>query len=428
MGPVRWLAEKDLRRFAADKNGAAMTLVVPVVLAALLGSIFGPREKAAELSLLVVDLDETPNSAQFVKAIDDDPSLSIEQTTEADARSRLETGDAAVAVVLPKGTGAALTPAAMFGGDPVPVQVLHDPSRKTEADLCVGMITKITMQEVGRRFSDRAAMRSMFEGLKESMAAASKELSLEERAWLALFDQAIALADGELAKDDGQDDLGGGGLEPPLKLEKASVTAAGPASGYNSYSHNFSGMLCMFLLFWALDAGKELIVERESGALTRIRLSPVTSAQILTGRAVSTWIIAMVMSACVYVFGMLVFGVQILGSVPGFLLVIVCQGAFIAGFAVLLAGVGRTERQIANVATFAILIMSFLGGVWMPSFILPTWVQSVSQVLPTYWATEGLAAMTWRALPLSAAFLPCGVLAGMGLACGVIGWRTARWD
>ena len=47
--------------------------------------------------------------------------------------------------------------------------------------------------------------------------------------------------------------------------------------------------------------------------------------------------------------------------------------------------------------------MVMLGGAWVPSFVFPEWLQTVSLFVPTRWAVDGLDAMTWRGLGLDAA-------------------------
>ena len=57
--------------------------------------------------------------------------------------------------------------------------------------------------------------------------------------------------------------------------------------------------------------------------------------------------------------------------------------------------------------------MVMLGGAWVPSFIFPPWLQTVSMWMPTHWAVDGLDAMTWRGLPLQDALLPVAAIAGL---------------
>ena len=426
MNIIRWLVHKDLSRFFADRNGALLTFVIPMVLAALLGTLFGNAGESTAVELLVVDRDDSAETKSLVEALEADETLKVTVTTEDEARALVEKGDAAVAIILPEGAGKALNPLAMFTGKPVPAQLLHDPSQKVQANLCAGLVTKILMQEVGKKLGDPKYMSGMMKQI-QGMLLMSGRGDPDSQRWIKVIADAIELTEGEEGEDASSSPLGGG-FSPPLKLEKEAVTAAGPAAGYNSYAHSFAGMLCMFLLFWALDAGKETIAEKKSGALLRVRMSPASRGQALVARSLSVVVVSLLMSVAVYGLGILVFGIEVLGSVPGFLMVIVSQAFFIGGMTLLLIGLAKSERQMMNIGSFAVLIMSFLGGAWMPSFILPEWVQGVAQVLPTHWSTEGLAAMTWRGLPFEDAIVPSAVLVLEGLACAVIGWVTYRWD
>ncbi len=427
MNVIRWLVHKDLSRFFADRNGALLTFVIPMVLAALLGTLFGNAGETTVVELLVVDRDESAETKALVEALEADETLQVTVTTEDEARAMVEKGDAAVAIILPKGAGTALTPLAMFTGNPLPAQLLHDPSQKVQANLCSGLVTKIVMQEVGKKLGDPKYLSGMMKQL-QAMLQLTGRGDPDTQRWVKVIADAIDLTEtGNNDKDEATSPLGGG-FKPPIKIEKEAVTAAGPAAGYNSYAHSFAGMLCMFLLFWALDAGKETIAEKKGGALLRVRMSPASIGQSLAARALSVIIVSLLMSLAVYGLGILVFGIEILGSVPGFVLVIFSQAFFIGGMTLLLIGLAKTERQMMNIGSFAVLIMSFLGGAWMPSFILPEWVQGIAQVLPTYWSTDGLAAMTWRGLAFEDALIPSAMLLVQGCICGVIGWFSYRWD
>jgi ABC-2 type transport system permease protein len=74
-------------------------------------------------------------------------------------------------------------------------------------------------------------------------------------------------------------------------------------------------------------------------------------------------------------------------------------------------------------ATFATLIMVMLGGAWVPAFLFPQWLQSITLAVPTRWAVDGLDAMTWRGLPMEAAWP--AILAQLGFAA-LFGW-LALW-
>jgi ABC-2 type transport system permease protein len=37
-----------------------------------------------------------------------------------------------------------------------------------------------------------------------------------------------------------------------------------------------------------------------------------------------------------------------------------------------------------------------LGGLWLPSFVLPGWARDLALSLPTTWAMRGLDGVTWQ--------------------------------
>ena len=439
MTELYWLVRKDLLRFCSDRHGAILTIFMPVILGMLLGLLFAPRSTNDLVQLVLIDEDKTPESRELSKALEAHNAISVEASDRDSARKLLETGDRRLALILPKGTGAKLTPMAIFSGAKIDVPLWYDPSAAAEADIATGLIMQVTMQEIGKMFADRSRLTESFDSLEKLISLdpqGSPTLRAFLRAgveWSESTDKAEttrtpggAETASRTADDTANSSKSNSGFSPPLALKKEAVVASTRPVKYNSYAHNFAGMLCMFILFWALDAAKELVIERERGVEARVRLTPCPMALVLLARAISTTLVGLLIALAVYTAAMGVFGVRIHGSWLGFMLIILCTAISAAGFAIFLAGIGGSERQIQNIGTFFVLISSFVGGAWFPSFLMPEWMQTIGYALPTFWATDGLAAMTWRGLPLSYAYLPCGVLIGMGGLATMIGIRSYR--
>ena len=421
-----WVLKKDLRRFFADRRGAILTVLLPVMLASLFGMMFAPRKSSEALGLLVADEDHGPRVRAFVEAVVASPSFDATEVDSATARKRLAEGDASLALVLPAGTDAALKPAAMFGGERGSVELLYDPSHQAERSMAVGLLTELLMRQMSAAFSDQTQRTGMFDDLDHEIAALPE--TPERKKLRQFFAQGRELGLDPAPSAEGEPESEGAGLGPPLDFVAKEVAAKGEVAGYNSYAHSFAGMLLMYLLFAGQSAARRLLVEREEGTLLRVRLAPVRPSAVLLGSAASASIIALLATVVVYAVGIAVFGVQVRGSWPGFALVVAAQAAFVGGFGLLLAGLGRSDQQIAAIGSLVVLLLSVLGGAMVPSFIMPPWVRAVSQALPTYWATKGLAAMTWRGLGFEAALLPAAVLAGSGVLIGFVGLRRFRWE
>jgi ABC-2 type transport system permease protein len=95
--------------------------------------------------------------------------------------------------------------------------------------------------------------------------------------------------------------------------------------------------------------------------------------------------------------GTFVFGAAGADGISGLaaLGIMVLATAFAAmGIAMALASLVTTERQVDTVSTLVILMMSALGGSWMPIFIMPDWMQVVARGTVNFWAIEGFHNVT----------------------------------
>jgi ABC-2 type transport system permease protein len=99
-----------------------------------------------------------------------------------------------------------------------------------------------------------------------------------------------------------------------------------------------------------------------------------------------------------------------------------------ATFGLLVAALGRTPGTARGVSTLAVLVMVMLGGAWIPTFLFPKWVQTITVVVPARWAVDGLDATTWRGLGLSSAVMPTLALLGFAAAFALITVNRFRWE
>jgi ABC-2 type transport system permease protein len=80
------------------------------------------------------------------------------------------------------------------------------------------------------------------------------------------------------------------------------------------------------------------------------------------------------------------------------------------------AALGGNEGRARSVAILVILVLSMLGGLWLPSFLLPSWAQKLALALPTTWAAEGFEGVTWQGMGWPGALRCAGVLLAFSAA------------
>ena len=424
--PILAMVRKDLRLFFSDRRAVIMSFALPIAIASFFGAIFpGPNRNAepARIAVTVVDEDGSAISAALVAGARSDANLAVTTATAAEARARVRRGASSVAIVIPAGFGDQAGRALFGGGDKPQVDVLYDPSHTAEVAMVRGIVTEHAMQAVSRAmFSGESGRRIVGETLERLDAS-----TMPEEQWRRL--RSVLTATREFLAERERSGAGGptAGLTLPYTVRAEAVTA-GAGVAYNGYAHAFAGMGVQFLLFATANLGIELLLERQRGLWKRLRSAPVSRYALLAGKAASGTVIALMTLLVSFGFAMLVFGVRISGSVLGFLCVAVACSLMAATFGVLVAAVGRTPATARGVTTFAVLLMVMLGGAWVPTFVFPAWLQRLTVVVPARWAVDGLDAMTWRGLALSAAVVPTLVLLGFAALFAVLALTRFRWE
>jgi ABC-2 type transport system permease protein len=422
-----WIVRKDLAVFFADKKGAMMVILVPLLLGLLMGTIFAPSDGPSPITVVVADEDGGAQVAALVERLGAEPSIEIERTDAAAARAGVESGNIGVAIHFASGTSDKLSAAAMFGnGDRGGATLWVDPSRAIEADIVAGLLTKAMMETVFSQISDPSAQREMFEDLRSTMGPAADRPELA-----AFLDQGMAFSDEAEVQAGAQPVDGEGpapGMQPPLDVSVESVVAGGPTSGFNSYAHTFAGMLMQFLLFSAATYAKGLFAERSAGTLDRVRMTRAGPTTILLGTATAVAIICLLATAVIFGVGVLFFDIQLGSGLPAFIIVAMGQAMFVGSFALLLAGLANSDKQLDSVATLVILFLCFVSGAWVPSFMLPHFFEAAGPLIPTRWVLDGMAGATWRGLGIGHALQCFGALFGFSAVFAAIGIKRFRWS
>ncbi len=183
-----------------------------------------------------------------------------------------------------------------------------------------------------------------------------------------------------------------------------------------------------FILFMGIELGVALLLSRRLGLWKRLRAAPVSRTLLLGSQLASGMLIATILLLVIFLAAIAFFGVRIEGSIVGFLGVAIAFALLTASFGLLIAAVGKTPEATRGLALFATLVMVMLGGAWVPTFIFPAWLQTLSLGVPTRWAIDGLDAMTWRGLGIEAALAPIGVLLAFSAVFSVIAIVRFDWD
>jgi ABC-2 type transport system permease protein len=415
------LVRKDLILFRSDRRALILNLVVPIVLASFFGYLFGGSgtPRTGRIDVALVRQDDSAVSNRIGAGLKADANLNVTDMVRADAETQVRAGKQKVAIVLPAGFGAAAGQALFRPGDKPVIELLYDPSQSAVLGMVKGMLTQQVMQTV---MADMFNGKSGLEFTQRSLADLERQAAAEPDAGAGANVERAALKDflGSLktfqtrlppapapAAAAGVADAPPGsraatGMSVPYATRDLAITSGKSVQGYNGYAHAFAGMGVQFILFMGIDMGIGILLAQRSGVWNRLLAAPVSLTTVLLARAASAAVIAFCLMCILFLFAMLVFRVDV-ANPAGFLGVAAGYAVLVASFGLLIAAFGRTPEAARGLATLAALVMVMLGGAWVPSFLFPDWIQTVSLAVPTRWAIDGFDAMTWRGLGTGAA-------------------------
>ena len=165
---------------------------------------------------------------------------------------------------------------------------------------------------------------------------------------------------------------------------------------------------------------------REMKILKRLRVTPVSPVFIL-GIELSMYIVYCAVSLATLSVAALLWGVQLHGSLLGFLGSWVLTMLSSLSIGMLVGGVAKNTKQASVIASILYFPMLVFSGTTLPIEVMPKAMQKIVSVFPL---TQGLTMMknTFLGISTGSVLLPVGVMAGAAALCVGLSVRFFRWE
>jgi ABC-2 type transport system permease protein len=390
-----------LLRMWHGRTEILLTFVVPIAFFTIFAFIFDEQiglGKSPRVNLALVDEDGTPLSREFLVALAEQETLRVYSPTDQgdqpyvftaidEARELVLQGALPLAVVIPDGWEASFTTA---GVEAVSLELLADSSDPVATQV----VSALIRQTSGQVLADRARRQIQ------------TVLSLSP-------DQFTASVVGRLTA--------------PVGIDVVDLFAAGKANPV--VSMYAAGIAVMFLLFGAVGNSGTLLEEEENQTLERLMCSELSMSQLLGGKWLLMILVGIVQVTVMFAWAQLTFGVDLLGHLPGFLMMTVVTAGAASSFALVLATLCKSRVQLNAVAVILILCMSALGGSMVPRYVMSETMQDFGKMTFNAWALDGYLKVFWRDLPTVALVPELSVLVTVAIVLFVVARRLARrWE
>jgi ABC-2 type transport system permease protein len=405
-----------------DRVAQALVFLLPIIFFSIFASVFGNqgRDSTSRIRIAVVDEDGSELSRRIVKGLQDEKSLRVRATVDADgkgaaldraaAEGLVRNGDVPVAVILPKGLGET---AAAFGqsANAVRIQLLADVSDPVAPQMVNGLLQKVSMT---------AAPDLMMQGGMQQFEQHAGALTPQQRAAVDAWLPQIRPGDSQGTAAAGQGAFG-------IGVDTVDVMRQGQSESLVSFYA--AGVGVMFLLFSVSGASGSLLDEVDTGTLDRV----LSTRLGMTGLLAAKWLFLTVMGVAqltvMFTWGRIAFGLELEKHLPGFFVMTAFTAAAAAGFGLLLATVARTRAQLSGMSTIIILTMSAVGGSMFPRFLMSETMQRFGLLTFNAWALDGYLKVFWRNAPIWALWPQVLVLTGLTLVFMMAARLFARrWE
>ena len=431
MSMILSIAKNRLWNLRRDRAAMVLSFAVPLVFFTVFASIFGRgsgRSATNPVKVVVVDEDRSESSRRFVSALEAESALKVATAaagkdvkdgagapyTAATAEAAVRAGDYPVAIVLPKGFG---DRPIRFGpsGERSKVLLLSDPSDPVAPQVLAGLLQKVAMTAM----PDAMARAGIEEVEKWSGGLTPEQRTRLEESVAGIRRQLPAAGAAPSKSADP-----GSGLVDVVSRNVVGETKKNPLIAFYA-----AGIGVMFLLFSAAGAGGALIEEAETGTLDRILSTRVTMTRLLAGKLAYLAGLAASQLLVMFLWGALVFGLEMRGHWAGFLIMTVATALAASTFGLLLAALSRSRMQLVALSNLLVLVMSALGGSMFPRFLMPELMQKIGLITLNAWAIDGFQKVFWREEPVINLAPQVLVLCGIALTFFLLARRVARrWE
>lgn len=372
---------KEYKVLVRDKAGLAITFIMPTVLILIITLIQDTTFRSvneASVPLVFVDRDHDSLSITLEKYLVNSKFFVItkKKLSNDEVKKEVATGNYFIGIIIPENTSTQLRQRTTqridklmnsFSGDTSEV-ILID-TNKLKLQLYFDPITKksfkTTISNSVERIISKIEMESMLNALNER------------------FKEDFPLA-------------------TPAKLETEPIVAMNEEyASYNnstiipnSVQHNVPAWTLFAMFFICIPLAGNIIKERDDGSAFRLLTMPGSYMTVILGKMLTYVIVSVIQFAlmlCVGIYILPMLGLPQLNignNLPALFVVAFSAGLAATGFGLLVGTIATSHDQASLFGAVFVIILAAIGGIWVPTFVMPDMMKKFSVISPLNWGLE----------------------------------------
>lgn len=160
-----------------------------------------------------------------------------------------------------------------------------------------------------------------------------------------------------------------------------------PDLNYKTYM--VPGILVLLVtMIGAFLSGMNLVREKEIGTIEQLNVTPIKKYELIIGKLLPFWIIAMFDLVFGMVVAVAVFDIPILGSPILILSAAAIYLLLVLGLGLFISTITDTQQQAMFLAWFFMVIFIMMSGLFTPVESMPDWAQMINVINPVAYFIE----------------------------------------
>jgi ABC-2 type transport system permease protein len=219
-----------------------------------------------------------------------------------------------------------------------------------------------------------------------------------------------------------------------IKIERINAAPGAQKEIPSSTQHNVPAWTIFAMFFMVVSLGTNIVKERTSGSFQRIKTIPASFSLVLISKQLIYVIIAFLQVIVIFSIGLYILPLidlpplHIPENIAGTIVITLACSFAAVSYALMVGTLVNTESQSNGFGAISVIIFAALGGVWVPTFMMPDYLQIVSMFSPLHWCIEGFYVLFLRHGNWKELAKPALILLAFGLLCQLIARLRIKFE
>jgi len=374
--------QKEFLLLINDKVGLSMMIFLPVLLVTIITSIQNSAFNIVnnnQIELIVVNKDKDSLSNQFIKSIEESRLFKIQfrSYSPEDLNTKISESDIPFGLFIHKNYSQELKRKANFKVDKLKFSmgILETKPKETVKNNKEEILKLIYNPVIQGNYAQ--SVEQMVFTLNKKLSTSfllnklSTELELEEEAF-------------DLSSEEGENEL---------VMQKSSFNGVDTAIP-NASQHNVPAWSIFAVFFMVISLAGNLVKEKINGSFDRVLTMPSSIWYLLGSKAILFLMVSLFQIALIFSISRFLFQYIELPTLYfpdnslSFLWIVLLTGITAVNYSLLIGIYSKTVEQATGFGAISVIIFSAIGGIWVPSFIMPPLLKVLANISPLHWCIE----------------------------------------